>query len=1066
MTGPRITPAELARRFGLPPPTPEQARVIAAPLRPAVVVAGAGSGKTETMASRVLWLVATGQAAPERVLGLTFTVKAAAELADRLRSRLRQLAAVMPETPATGEPTVLTYHSYAAQIVGEHALRVAIEPSSRLLTQAASWQVAQSIVSTYTGPMDGIDWKPPTVIDYVLALAAEMNEHLVSADELRQETVALRDSIISLPRSGKSTALMSNLKEPVVACERRLRLLPIVSLYQEAKRESGVLDFGDQLAIAARIASTVDRVGELERSRYDVVLLDEYQDTSHAQLVLMRSLFGAGHAVTAVGDPCQSIYGWRGASAGNLSQFATEFTSRGGGRTEELPLSISFRNDRRILDVANMISSPLRDSGVHVTELSLGPAGGEGVVRAGLFETVADEATWIADEIASIWAADAPARAVRKQGRSVAVLARRRSDFDRLGVALRARGVPVEMVDLGGLLTTPEVRDVVATLQVLADMAAGAALLHLLTGARWRIGPRDLQALRRRADSLARQADPGESQPDETTSLVGDPVADASIIEALDNLGPPVRYSAEGLRRMRALAAELRGLRSRLSTPLPDLVADVERTIGVDVEVVAAGVERVHLDRFLDVAAEFTQDADVATLSAFLAYLTVAEDEERGLEPGSVVVDSARVQVLTVHAAKGLEWDVVAVPGLTRDVFPAKNAVNDLWITHAQDLPYPLRGDAAYLPVLDLSAVRDQSECADEIARLANACKARGRLEERRLAYVAVTRARQVLLCSGYWWGTGVKRSRGPSEFLDDVRAAGAEIACWTGDPGPDAVNPLDEIDASIGWPFDPLGSRRAGQQSGADLVRAAKWEPAGEIGQVELFDAEALEWSADVELLLAEWLAPRATTIDVPLPGELSVSALVALRRDPASLARRIRRPVPMKPAPLARRGTAFHAWLEQRFGVAKLLDIDQLPGATDEGAVDVDDLVALQAAFLQSSWAARRPVEVEVPFEARIGGLVVRGRIDAVFADDDGGQTVVDWKTGRQPRGADMRAAVVQLAAYRVAWSALSGTPVERVRAAFHYVRSGNTVAPVDLLDADGLAGLVGAIPALAGQ
>jgi len=138
-------------------------------------------------------------------------------------------------------------------------------------------------------------------------------------------------------------------------------------------------------------------------------------------------------------------------------------------------------------------------------------------------------------------------------------------------------------------------------------------------------------------------------------------------------------------------------------------------------------------------------------------------------------------------------------------------------------------------------------------------------------------------------------------------------------------------------------------------------------------------------------------------------------------------------------------------------LLDLDELPGSADANAAPDIDLSRLQDAFLASVWADRVPLEVEVPFATRVAGLGLRGRIDAVFADPDGGCTVIDWKTGRVPAPDRQPAVAVQLAAYRLAWSRLSGLPLDRVRAAFHYVADNLTLAPVDLLDADGLAQLV---------
>jgi DNA helicase-2/ATP-dependent DNA helicase PcrA len=216
-------------------------------------------------------------------------------------------------------------------------------------------------------------------------------------------------------------------------------------------------------------------------------------------------------------------------------------------------------------------------------------------------------------------------------------------------------------------------------------------------------------------------------------------------------------------------------------------------------------------------------------------------------------------------------------------------------------------------------------------------------------------------------------------------------------------------------------------------------------------------QWVRDADLLLRERARHAHPTVDVPLPSHLSVSALVTLRRDPAELARRLRRPMPAAPAPQARRGTAFHAWLEERFGAAKLVDLDELPGSGDELAAPDGALAELQEAFLASEWADRQPAEVEVPFETPLGPLTLRGRIDAVFLREDGGYEVIDWKTGPPPSGAELAAAAVQLAAYRLGWARLTGVPVERVSAGFHHVAAKETLRPVDLMDEAGLLNLV---------
>jgi DNA helicase II / ATP-dependent DNA helicase PcrA len=738
-------------------------------------------------------------------------------------------------------------------------------------------------------------------------------------------------------------------------------------------------------------------------------------------------------------------------------------------------------------------------------------------VECALFGTVEEEADRIAARVAHLLrtgSADPAAPdpgglfAIAPDGRpwesgppepkDVAVLARKRGQFALLRRALEARGIPVEVVGLGGLLTVPEVQDVVATLRVIQDPTAGASLARLLTGPRWRLGPPDLVALGRRARELARETArditaPGEPRPDHAEEAgeeedKGDPLRQmvdelaretGSLVDALDDLGAAESYSSEGLSRLRRLRAELRALRGQATLPLPDLVTEVERTLGLDIEVAARyGLDpvtaRADLDAFVDAAAAFAGDAEDPTLPAFLAYLKAAESEEFGLEAGRVG-ETNSVKLLTVHAAKGLEWPVVVVPGLSYlprqngapakgSVFPSPPRTSTRWTMNPRLMPYPLRGDHADLPRLD-GLEPDDLDAFDQ------ACADRDLREERRLCYVAVTRASHLLIATGYRWGTAT-RPLHPAPFLDEIRTAclagAGAVATWADPPPDDAVNPLLAEPDTASWPARPAGERHQAIVEGARLVtdamagRAGPW-PAEAYAALPSADRSRMSaWARDVELLLAERdRARRGDGLAVDLPAHLSVSSLVALARDAGALARDIRRPMPRPPAPYARRGTAFHRWLESRWGQQRLLDPDDLPGAADEGAAHDDRLAELQARFEESAWAAREPVDIEVPFETVIADRLVRGRMDAVFRTEDGGFEVVDWKTGAPPAGDEAAFAAVQLAAYRLAWASLAGVPVERVSAAFHYVAAGLTVRPTDLLDADALAALLDQIP-----
>ncbi|MEU4414271.1 UvrD-helicase domain-containing protein [Nocardia salmonicida] len=1186
MSGVRVTPQRLADALGLPPPTDEQAAVIAALPGPTLVVAGAGAGKTETMAARVVWMVANQLVAPDEVLGLTFTRKAAQQLTSRIRTRLARLAGapLLREIDPSGalrtivagaEPEISTYHSYAGRLLTAHGLLLPVEPSAALLTQTQLWQLAHEVVRSWDGDLD-TDRTPVSVTEAVLALSGQLAEHLVEPEQLAEAHAELEKLVYTLPagprqRGGPSQALIG----VVTAQRERVALLPLVGQLAEALNRRGALDFGSQMSLAAQLAVDHPEVAAAERARFKLVLLDEYQDTGHAQRVLLSALFGnaeavrqdrprqavrirgeaqptrahvadtlfavddqdpaspqgrgegPGHvgdqpprgdalgssqalAVTAVGDPMQSIYGWRGASAANLPRFATDFPAAPGVPAPVLPLLTSWRNPPEALALANLVADPLRmvaraAGGATVDALRAKPQSHAGVVEFGLTETIAQERDWIAERIAREWAS---ARENEAPPPTSAVLVRRNADAAPLAEALREQGLPVEIVGLGGLLATPEVADIVATLRLIAEPGTGSAAVRILTGARWRIGVADLAALARRARMLSISSVSG-GDANAITDAAGlatalrevapEPTEQAGLADALADPGAADQYSEAGFARIAALSEELAALRERSGQPLVELVADVERTIGVGVEtqarraIAGGGAGREHLDAFAEVVAGYAADSR-ASLSGLLAFFTAAESVENGLEPGEVEVARDRVQILTVHAAKGLEWEVVAVPHVSATVFPSTTALST-WLGALTELPTTLRGDRAQpdasegVPVLDLSAVGDRSELEHAIAHHKDALKSRRLDEERRLFYVALTRTERVLLVSAYYWPETGSSQKGPSEFLLELKEANenpdsaafgvATVARWDDKPAPDAVNPFADNPPTAQWPRDPLGNRRDPIEQGAALVREAldtlrsgttvSNSASGDRPEsAEPVEDDPEGWVNDVDALLAEFTAAELAEQQVELPGQLPATALVELRADPTRLAARLRRPLPYPPNPMARRGTAFHAWVQSWFGTEQLLGLDELPGAADSttelGRAD-QELAAMQSAFRRSPWAHRNPVDVEVPFETSIAGTVIRGRMDAVFAEPGGRWIVVDWKTGAEPGPADEPAVAMQLAVYRLAWARLMAARtgetedrmLQRVGAAFHYIRSGRTIAPEQLAGPAELARLI---------
>ena len=865
-------------------PTPEQVRMIEVGPAPTLVIAGAGSGKTATMVDRVIWLVDNGFVRPEEVLGVTFTRKAATELRSRMRAGLNTLRRSRRVAPTDEElregiadPTVLTYHSYANNLVKEYGLRLGVEQDAQMLGDAQKWQLAAQIVQYWEGELpldkDGVPVSAATMINQMLQLSDECAEHLVEPQEVIDFCTEQLAAYAAVPDPRRETKTERDILKVQRLLRNRRVYARMAMSYARVKARMQVLDFGDLMRFAARIAEADPAIREGERARFKVVLLDEFQDTSHAQMSLFSSIYGAdeeagipAHPVMAVGDPKQSIYGFRGASDGQMFSFYRHFPTE---HVQPLFLSIAWRNDISVLNAANHVAEKLKEvpewvraadgdiTAAQVPDLrprcalvgepgspafEQAAAGMVGRVDLTYHDSDREEAVAIAERIAAM-----RAQAVREYERAyaahrsgdgsvrprlkmpeIAVLARVHGQLDPIRVECERLGIPVQQVGLGGLLSQPEVVDLVSALRVLADPNRSDALARLLTGARWRLGAADMLALGDWAQSLVREREralreqmalrmlaeaedaddaaaislqaehlrAAQERLDETLKgAVEDPSGYASLIEAVENLpqdgadGEPLygeqyrgrRFSPAALERLRAFAEQMRVLRAGLSEELGTLLYEIERTMLLDIELaVRPGTDplgsRANLDAFHEVAAAYGMSAPrinamiyagsdgvsaeegdpgarrfllssggVSYVMGFLAWL------ERAVEP-----DPNAVQLMTMHAAKGLEWDHVLLPGLCGSATGGQTP--NLWQMSANAaLPWPLRGDRAYLPSIletaeEITAFEKAKDLEDYLGEHKDDAAEHAGMEDRRLMYVAMTRARNLLAMSAYRW--------------------------------------------------------------------------------------------------------------------------------------------------------------------------------------------------------------------------------------------------------------------------------------------------------------------------
>ena len=1107
-TGSReLTPQALAAALGIHTPTQEQARVIAHRLSPLLVVAGAGSGKTATMAQRVVHLVATGQVRPDQILGLTFTRKATAELDQRVASRLADLSAagLLPATAPdddggvraadatdVGEPMIATYNSFAGTLVRDHGLRIGVDPDSTLITQARSWQIVSSLLEARTLPLPNESLSHNA--SAALVLGDALSQNLLTIEDAAKDLADLTEQFTALAAIKGCKTLVG--KAPAVMAEWEA-LLDVVAELREYKRHHGLLDFGDQIALACTIAETVPDAASQVRAQYPAVLLDEFQDTSVAQVRLLSALF-ADSGVTAVGDPHQAIYGWRGASAGALDTFHQRFNPTGTARldsgaspadaTPVLELSTSWRNDSTILDVANVVSAPLRSGvvedgdpvGEHITVAPLRPRPAafgleSGAVHGAFLQDPAEEARTVIAFLAERWSPSA----------EMAVLCRTRAQMDPIAAELEEAGLPYTIVGLGGMLYVPEVADVRALLTVASDPERGDRVVRLLTG--FGIGASDLRALAALARELTRPAPEGDQA---GSPVHGDQVeADAPLLsEALDTL---LRWHEDGAEEEAAATRDLteagravalrtaraiQRIREADSLPLPDLVAMAEQALDLDIEIAArVGHPMGHraLDSFHETALAFATDTDAPTLTGFLDWLDAAEEHEDAMSAPEVEPSPGAVQILTVHAAKGLEWDVVAVPGMDEQVFPSYTSAvkDDLrvaetgWMGSTSIFPFPLRADADDLPpftVGDLDpAMTDKPLLTETMSAYKEALGRQSLREERRLAYVAFTRARHDLLLTGSHLSKTASKPRRPSRFLTELQRRDLLLPYAEGwvDFDESRPNPLTALTQVGTWPLDAGGMETQGSQTPettgedapiADRVAAARRArhtaaaqvaaamsgtgPAEEAPvQAEPDDETVRRWRLEAGLLLAERSRALSSGPAVRLPEHLAATRLDDLRADRRQFALDLRRPLPPEPRAAGRLGTVFHDAVAQRlsargtlFGLGQAGVPDSL-GPQDRDRIECWLDTAENLPLLEDYILA----ETETDREITIGATTLRCRMDAVFRRSDGaGWLIVDWKTGRRQVPVD------QLSVYVHAWAASQGVPTGSVRAAYVYV------------------------------
>ncbi len=628
---------------------PEQKRAVTHAEGPLLVVAGAGTGKTQVVTRRIAWLIGTKRARPSEILALTFTDKAAEEM----QLRVDQLV------PYGYTDTVIaTFHAFGDRLIREHALELGLPSEPRVLSRPETVIFLRERLFRF----DLAEYRPlgdPTrFLDAMATLFSRLKDEDVSPAAYRAWAARCADEAAALAPGDARAAAEEEAR-------RHAELAAAFARYQELLGEAGAIDFGDQVSLALRLLREHPAARRAIQERFRYVLVDEFQDVNHAQSELVALIAETHRNVSVVGDDDQSIYRFRGAATGAIVDFLERFS-----KAKTLVLRRNYRSLGPILDTAHRcirFNDPDRlevQRGIskRLVAVRRAPAGGPPPVRHEAFATGSDEADRVAGEIALRVAEGASPR-------DFAVLVRANADADPILRSLNLAGVAWRFSGASGLYARPEIRLLLAFLRAVADLASSVDVYALAASEHYGLGGEDLTAITNRARRTNRTL--------------------WETIEELDRQPGLLRLGPETRAALSRLVADLRHY-SDLGhrRPAGELLYAFLRGSGslrrlAEAQTPAAEEALGNIARFFEIIraqSDLLADDRAVFLAPHLATLIEAGDDPAtaDLDP-----DAEAVAVVTVHKAKGLEWPVVFLVGLVDGRFPARGRREQLRVPDA-----------------------------------------------------------------------------------------------------------------------------------------------------------------------------------------------------------------------------------------------------------------------------------------------------------------------------------------------------------------------------------------------
>jgi DNA helicase-2/ATP-dependent DNA helicase PcrA len=652
---------------------PAQREAVVTTEGPLLVIAGAGSGKTRVLTYRVAHLISACGVQPNEILAITFTNKAAGEMRNRLEGLLGNVARAI---------WILTFHAACGRILRREAPRLGYKSNFSIYDQADQVRLTKQC-------LEDLDRDPKRFVPRgIHAQISNAKNQLIGPDDYLSRVESFYDQTVA----------------------------DVYRLYQKRLHDSNAMDFDDMLMLTVEVLERFPEALERWQKAFRYVLVDEYQDTNHAQYRLLQLLAGKHRNLMVVGDPDQSIYAFRGADIRNILEFERDFPE-----TKVIPLEQNYRSTNTILSAANAVIANNRER----KEKNLWSELGEGLpVHAIEVEDEHAEARFVAAEIAALveegYSAD-----------EVAVFYRTNAQSRVLEDVLVRQGIAYQVIGGPRFYERAEIKDLVAYLQVLDNPFDAAALLRIANRPRRGIGDATMNRLRAYADGHGMSLFESLAYPEEA----GIGAAPLKNVSALRTMLISLQAAAQDLAVPELIEAVLE--RSGYQAAL-----EAERTIEAQ-----GRLENMH--ELVGVGREYLQQAEEPSLSGFLQEISLYSDQD------AIRGEQSLVTLMTIHNAKGLEFKAVFVIGMEEGIFPHMRSIEE-----------------------------------------------QGVEEERRLAYVGMTRAEERLVLthatSRSLWGS--RTFNLPSRFLDELPEEGVVVerlrpASWSGYGARD-VTPRTDVPA------------------------------------------------------------------------------------------------------------------------------------------------------------------------------------------------------------------------------------------------------------------------------